>query len=146
LKGLLWTSLEAEPRTIVLDEIDGASFPMYRFLQRLYHAKGMALVAVARDPVALGTLGRLFWDPRAIVHVQPLNDPDARELFDLAVDRFQLSHLDLEDFRDRVLESAHGNPGQIIEMCKMASNPMYLTGRHVKFAPLRIDVLTKFLG
>jgi len=146
LKGLLWTALEAEPRTIVIDGIDRASFPMYRFLQRLYFTRGMALLATARDAISLGALGRLFWDPRAILHLGPLHQADAAHLFDLAADRFRLRDLDLEDFRHKVLASAESNPGQIIEMCRMASNPIYVSGKHIKFAPLRIDALMRFLG
>jgi hypothetical protein len=146
LKGVLSTALEAEPRAIILDGIDRASFPVYRFLQRLYFAKGVAFVATTRDAISLGALGRLFWDPRATLHLEPLNPVDATHLFDLAADRFALRGLDVFDFRDRVLEAAQGNPGQIVEMCRMASNPMYVSGTHIKFAPLRIDVLAKFLG
>ena len=145
LKGILWESLEAEPRVIVLDGVASAAFPMYRFLQRLYFAKGMALIASARDPVALGSLARLFWDPRNTIQLQPLHEGDANRLFDLAVARFGIGHLDIEEFRLKVIEAAKGNPGQIIEMCRLASNPMYVSGRHIKFAPLRIDVLMKFL-
>jgi hypothetical protein len=145
LKGLLGTSLEAEPRAIILDGIDRASFPTYRFLQRLYFAKGMAFVATARDALCLGALGRLFWDPRATLHLKPLNHADCVHLFNIAADLFGLRDLDVREFRTKVLESARGNPGRIVEMCQMASNPMYVSGRHIKFAPLRIDVLTRFL-
>jgi hypothetical protein len=146
LKGMLYTSLEAEPRVIILDGIDQASFPTYRFLQRLYFTKGMAFVATARDAICLGALGRLFWDPRATLHLEPLNHVDSMRLFDIAAEQVGLLDLDVHEFRDKVLESARGNPGQIVEMCRMASNPMYVSGRHIKFAPLRIDVLTRFLG
>jgi hypothetical protein len=145
LKGLLWTSLEAEPRVIVLDGVAGASFPIYRFFQRIYFVKGMALIASSRDPVSLGALGRLFWDPRNTIHLHPLNHVDQNHLFDLAVVRFGLSHLDIEEFRHKVFEAVKGNPGQLIEMCRLAPNPMYITGRHIKFAPLWIDVLMKFI-
>jgi hypothetical protein len=145
LKGLLWTALEAEPRVIILDGIDRASFPTYRFLQRLYFAKGMAFVATARNAVCLGALGRLFWDPRAMLHLEPLNHIDSMRLFDIAAGQFGLRNLDVREFRDKALESARGNPGQIVEMCRMASNPMYVSGSHIKFAPLRIDVLTRLL-
>ena len=118
---------------------------MYRFLQRLYFAPGMAIVTSVRDIASLGTLSRLFWDPRQMIHIRPLKVADAQRLFDLAADHFGLRHLDVEEFRDKVLESAHGNPGQIIEMCRLASNPLYVSGKHIKFAPLRIDVLMKFL-
>jgi hypothetical protein len=145
LKGLLWTSLEAAPLTIVLDGINGASFPMYRFLQRLYFARGMAIIATARDTGSLGALSRLFWDPRSILQIRPLNHADSERLFGLAAKRFGLEHLDLDDFREKVLESAHGNPGEIVEMCRLASNPLYVSGTHIKFAPLRIDVMMRFL-
>ena len=146
MKGLLCTSLEAEPRVIILDGIDRASFPTYRFIQRLYFVKGMAFVATARDTICLGALGRLFWDPRATLHLAPLSHSDSMRLFDIAADQFGIRDLDVQEFRNKVLESAKGNPGQIVEMCRMASNPMYVSGRHIKFAPLRIDVLARFLG
>ncbi len=145
LKGLLWTSLEAEPLTIILDGIDGASFPMYRFLQRLYFARGMAVVATARDVRSLGALARLFWDPRFIIQLHPLSHVDSERLFNLAARTFGLEELDLDEFREKVLESAQGNPGEIVEMCKLAANPLYVSGKHIKFAPLRIDVMMRFL-
>ncbi|MGD1094600.1 MAG: ATP-binding protein [Bryobacteraceae bacterium] len=146
LKGLLWTSLEAQPRTIILDGINRASFPAYRFVQRLYFAKGMAFLATARDAISLGALGRLFWDPRAIIRLQPLSHADALQVFEEAADRFHLRELEIEEFRNKVLEAAKGNPGQIVEMCRMASNPIYISGKHIKFAPLRIDAVARFLG
>ena len=145
LKGLLWSSLEADPLTIVLDGIDGASFPMYRFLQRLYFAPGMAIIAAARDTGTLGVLARLFWDPRKMLHIRPLNHADAERLFDLAAKKFSLEQLNVDEFREKVLGAAQGNPGEIIEMCRLAANPLYISGKHIKFAPLRIDVLMRFL-
>jgi hypothetical protein len=146
LKGLLWAALEAEPRAIAVDGIDRASFPTYRFFQRLYFVKGVSLIATAKDAISLGALGRLFWDPRSILHLDPLQHADAARLFDRAADQFGLRDLDIQEFRDKVLGSAKGNPGQIVEMCRMASNPIYVSGKHIKFAPLRIDAVTRFLA
>jgi len=146
LKGLLWTSLEVQPLTIVLDGIDGGSFPMYRFLQRLYFVPGMAIIGASRDTASLGTLSRLFWDPRRILHLRPLNETDSEQLFQLAARRFAIEDLALDDFREKVLEAARGNPGEIVEMCRLAANPLYISGKHIKFAPLRIDVMMRFLS
>jgi hypothetical protein len=146
LRGLLWRVLEAHPRPLIVDGVYRSGFQAYRFFQRLYHLPGMAIIAAARDLVRLGALQRLFWDPRQAVHLPPLAQAEALRLFHLAVDRFQLRGLDLDDFGDRALESAQGNPGQIIEMCRLAADPRYLSGRHVKFAPLRIDMMMKFLA
>jgi len=145
LRGLLWASLEAEPRVIVLDGVSAAGFPTYRFLQRLSFTKGVGLIASAKDPISLGALGRLFWDPRNTLHIPPLNQSDAKQLFDLAIRHFGLNHLAIEEFREKAIEAAHGNPGQLIEMCKLATNPMYASGARIKFAPLRIDALMRFL-
>jgi hypothetical protein len=146
LKGLLWSAMETSPVPMMLDGIAGASFPAYRFLQRIYHAPGMALFAGSRDAFCLGALARLFWNPEKTLHILPLQERDAEQLFESAADHFKLRRLALDEFRDKVLESARGNPGQIIEMCRLAAQPQYHAGRYIKFAPLRIDTVTKFAG
>jgi len=145
LKGLLWTAVETSPVPMVLDGIAGASFPTYRFLQRVYHTHGMALFATSRDAFSLGALARLFWNPTKMLNIPPLHERDAEQLFEAAADHFKLRNLDLDEFREKVLESACGNPGQIIEMCRLATQPQYLAGRYIKFAPLRIDTVMKFV-
>jgi AAA ATPase domain len=146
LKGLLWNALEQEPTTILLEGVDGASRQTYRFLQRLYFVAGMTFIVTSRDQVHLGELGRLFWDPRKTRHIHPLSETEARQLFEAAADHFGLRDLSIEDFREKALDSAKGNPGQIVEMCRLAANPIYVTGRgYVKFAPLRIDAMMRFL-
>jgi energy-coupling factor transporter ATP-binding protein EcfA2 len=144
LKGILWASLETQPLTVVLDGIDGGSFTMYRFLQRLYFANGMAILAAARDRKLLGAVSRLFWDARQIIPIDPLNQTDSEQIFAWAVKHFSLGDLELDGFRVKVLKCARGNPGQIVEMCRYASNPLYISGKRIKFAPLRIDVMTRF--
>lgn len=144
LKGLLWTAVETSPVPMMLDDIGSNSFPTYRFLQRIYHAPGMAFFAASRDAFSLGALGRLFWNPAKALNIPPLQERDAEQLFEAAADHFRLRHLDLDEFREKVLESACGNPGQIIEMCRLATQPQYHAGRYIKFAPLRIDTVIKF--
>ncbi len=144
LKGLLWTAVETSPVPMMLDGIASASFPTYRFLQRIYHAPGMALFAASRDALSLGALARLFWNPAKALNIPPLQERDAEQLFEAAADHFKLRHLDLDEFREKVLGSACGNPGQIIEMCRLAIQPQYHAGRYIKFAPLRIDTVIKF--
>lgn len=146
LRGILWRSLEAEPRTIVLDGVNRAGHQTYRFLHRLYFVARMAIIATARDQLHLGELARLFWDPRKTLHVQPLSGREALELFGAAADHFGLRHLPLDEFREKVLECAEGNPGQIVEMCRLAANPQYVAGNYIKFALIRIDALMKHLG
>jgi hypothetical protein len=144
LKGLLWTAVETSPVPMILDGVTGAGFPTYRFLQRIYHTPRMALFAASRDGLSLGALARLFWNPAKALNVPPLHERDAEQLFEAAADHFKLRNLDLDEFREKVLESARGNPGQIIEMCRLATQHQYHVGRYIKFAPLRIDTVMKF--
>jgi hypothetical protein len=144
LKGLLWTALEISPLPMILDGVTGAGFPTYRFLQRIYHTRGMALFAASRDTFSLGALARLFWNPTKTVNIPPLSQRDAEQLFEAGANYFKLRDLDLDEFGNKALESAHGNPGQIIEMCRLAAQPQYQSGRYIKFAPLRIDTVMKF--
>jgi hypothetical protein len=146
LRGILWTALEQHPAILILDQINGAGHRTYRFLQRIYHAKGMTVVAASRDLRTLDDLARLFWDSRQMINLGPLNESESLELFDTITVQLGLRTLDLSQFRRQVLESAHGNPGQIVEMCKLAADPRYRYGEKLKFGLLRIDAMTKFLA
>ncbi len=146
LRGLLRTALFEDPRVIVLDGINKAGFRTFRFLEQFSYREGMAWIGAARSERDLGALRRLFWDPRKTLRIKPLDDREAAQLFETAADHFRLRHLDLGPFRQRVLESAGGNPGQIVEMCRLASQPQYISGRYIKFAPLRIDTKMRFAG
>jgi hypothetical protein len=104
----------------------------------------VALFATSRDVSTLGALARLFWNPAKVLNIPPLPERDAERLFESAADFFKLHHLDINDFREKALESARGNPGQIIEMCRLATQPQYQVGRCIKFSSLRIDTVVKF--
>jgi hypothetical protein len=147
LRGILWNALEKQPARIVLDGVHSASFPVLRVFQRSYFMRGMSIVASARDAMELGALGRLFWDPRLLLQLKPLNDAAAAQLFERAVHVCGLAVPNLGEFRRRVLAAAAGNAGQIVEMCRLASKPEYrtATGR-IKFELVRIDCLVSTVG
>ena len=146
LKGLVLDALKAEPRPVLLEDVERADPRMYRFLQEVYHRPGNCLIVTARSRDCLGHLRKLLWDPREEISLKPLTPPECKKLFDAAAERFGLGSLDLEEFRRKVLLSACGNPGQILEMCRLAARPEYQYGRHIKFLPLRMDVLPAFVG
>lgn len=145
LKGVLWRAFEEDPCTMVLDGIEAASPPVYRFLQRIYFTPGAAIVGLARARHSLGYLQRLFWDPREILEVKPLSERDSCELFDLTISSTPVPGVDLDDLRERILGSAGGNPGYIIEMCRMAANARYRSGSYVKFGLMRIDMAARLV-
>jgi len=144
LRGVLWNALEKRPGRLIVDGVDSASFPVLRFFQRIYFVRGMSIVVSARDGVALGALGRLFWDPRKTVQLSPLNDAASAELFTRAIEACGVRAANLDEFRRRTLDAAGGIGGQIVEMCRLAARPEYLTrsGR-IKFELVRIDSLVR---
>jgi len=147
LRGVLWSALEKQPARIILDGIDCASFPVLRFLRRIYFVRGMSIVASAPDLFGLGALGRLFWDPRKTLQLKPLNDAASAELFEQAVHAYGVHASNLDEFRGRVLEAAAGIGGEIVEMCRLAARPEYLTATsRIKFELVRIDCLMRTLG
>jgi hypothetical protein len=146
LKAGVLAALEAEPRPILLEDATDCDPRMYRFLRAVYHTPGSCLIATARSRAATGHLRKLLWDPREEICLKPLSRPEAGALFEAAAAAYNLSALDLEDFRNRTLTAARGNPGQILATCRLATRPEYRRGRRIKSLPLRMDALPSFLG
>jgi hypothetical protein len=146
LKGLIWNALEKSPVPMALDGIGGAGVPTYRFLQRVYYIPGMGILVAARDPACLGALHRLFWNPLQTLNLPPLRTREAQQLFGAAVVHFRLQGLQLDTFREKVLECARGTPGQIVEMCRLAAQPQYVSGGHIKFSSVRMDAIINHCG
>lgn len=145
LKPAILGSLQRQPLAVIVEDMAGADPRMYRFLQAIYHTSGNCLVVTARARQSLGYLRRLLWDPREHIVLHPLKPAEAAGLFETAAAAYKLDTLDLDRFRKQVLRSAHGNPGQIVAMCRLAARPEYQLGRHVKFLPLRMDALPAFV-
>lgn len=139
LRGLLWESIERKPGMILLDHLSKPGRQTYRFLQRLCFTPGMGIVGAARERQDVGELRGLFWDPRQTVRVQPLSKEESLQLFEAAAAHYGLNGLALEEFRHKVLECAAGNPGQIVAMCRLASDPRYQAGTYIKFSLIRIE-------
>lgn len=142
LRPLVLESLHRSPVCLLIEDVAHAGPRMYRFLQELYYVPRACLIVTATSRDNLGFLHKLLWDPREEVSLAPLSRPDAQRLFDAAADRFELRPLDLDEFRQKVLTAARGNPGQIVSMCRLAGRPEYQSGRRIKFLPLRIDMLS----
>lgn len=141
LKGVLWDAFAAAPGPIVLDHLGSPGSRLYRFLQRLYHTPGMSLIAIARSRAQLGELHRLFWDPRDAAVFKPLAERDARRLFDAAAAAFGADCANIEDLRHSVLKTARGNPGKIVEMCRLAAQPGYRRDGRVLISTVHLDTI-----
>ena len=65
----------------------------------------------------------------------------ARELLERCIERFALTSLDLDDFREEMLHLSGNLPGAIVKMCEMAANPRYHYGDRVKLKLVHVDYL-----
>lgn len=142
LKPLILESLRSPPVCVLIEDVAHADPRMYRFLQELHYIPRACLIVTATSRDKLGFLRKLLWDPREEISLAPLSRSDDQYIFDAAADGFDLRSLDLDEFRRKVLTAARGNPGQIVSMCRLAGRPEYQSGRHIKFLPLRIEVLS----
>ena len=146
LKALVLNALCRAPQCVVLEDLHDADPRMYRFLQKLYYIPGVSLIVTATSRADLGFVRKLLWNPREEILVEPLSRAEAQLLFDEAVCAFGIESLKIDDFGRKVLAAAKGNPGQILAMCRMAARPEYQRGGHIKFLPLRMDMLSAFLS
>jgi len=146
LKPLVLNALRSNPAAVIVESLESRDPRMYRFLQELYYIPGASLIVTARSVDRIGHVRKLLWDPRERIALKPLSRPESTELFEEAVRIFRLESFDLDDFRGKAMEAAHGNPGKIIAMCRLATEPQYRSGRYIKFLPLRMDMLSAFVS
>lgn len=146
LKPLVLNALRANPASVILENLESRDPRMYRFLQELYYVPGVSLMVTARSMDRIGYVRKLLWDPREKIVMKPLSRRESMQLFEEAARMFRLESFDLDDFRTKVIEAAHGNPGKIIAMCRLATEPQYRSGQHIKFLPLRMDMLSAFVS
>lgn len=141
LKTMILRQLRERPHCVVLDHVRFAEPRTYRFLQEIYYLRGCSLLVAACSRADIGYLWKLLWDPREEIALRPLPRPEAYRLFDLAASRHQLDKTVINSLRDRVVSAAHGIPGLIVAMCRLARSPEYRDGERVLFVTLRIDAM-----
>lgn len=146
LKPLVLNALRARPGPVIVENLESRDPRMYRFLQELYYIPGASLIVTARSIHCIGYVRKLLWDPRETIVMQPLSRPESLGLFEEAVRTFRLDSFELDDFRHKVIDAARGNPGQIVQMCRLATLSEYQSGRYIKFLPLRMDMLSAFVS
>lgn len=145
LRGMLWKALAAEPRSLILEDVQPASAPLYRFLQPVRHFRGMSLIATAHDRSELGFLNRVLWDPRNELILRPLTQYESNDLADAAETHFSLPcDVNRAELRGEILAACGGNPGRIIETYRLASHPQYQANGRIKLGLIQIDLAARF--
>jgi hypothetical protein len=146
LKPLVLNALRANPRCVVLENVEAVEARMYRFLQEVCSLPDTCLVVTTRSKSRIGHLRKLLWDPGEELALKPLTRQESLQLFEEACRAFGLHGFDVDEFRNQVLRAARGNPGQILGMCRLAGQPAYQSGNRIRFGQVRMDVLPVFLS
>lgn len=139
-------ALRLRPQWLWIDAPQPASPHLYRFLQRVLWIDGCGLLVSAIHRGQLGYLGRLLWDPRQEITLQPLPRASSAALLEAAMSAFGLAALpQMEQFRRQALAAGAGNPGRIVALCRLGAQAQYWRAGHLLFTPLWMDVLTQLV-
>lgn len=143
LRGILFTAAEQGDYRFLLDRLAPVSHAFAELLKEImYRAKTpVYLTGHGYSHAAVGYAWSLYWTDEYRVHLGPLSEVSARALLERCIERFALSSLDLDGFREELLHLSGNSPGAIVKMCKLAANPRYHYGDRVKLKLVHVDYL-----
>jgi hypothetical protein len=143
IRGILLTAAEQGEYRFVVDDLPPASRSMAQLLKEImYRTKTpIYLTGLGYTQSEIGHAWSLYWTDEYRIRLGPLPEARARELLERCIQRFGLSSLDLEGFREEVLRLSAHLPGSIVKMCELAAEPRYHYGDQVKVRLVHLDYL-----
>jgi len=143
LRGILLTAAERGDYRFFLDHLPPVSHAFAGLLKEMiYRAKTpVYLTGHGYSQAEIGYAWSLYWTDEYRLHLGPLSEVCARELLQTCIERFALTSLDLDDFREEILHLSGNLPGAIVKMCELAANPRYHYGDRVKLKLVHVDYL-----
>ena len=148
LKGAVYRSLQMASYWVFLDHVPPLTHAAAKVVRELVWMCNTPVYLAARGsgPEEGGHAAEIYWSERHRLLLEPLPIPAARALLEFCIRRFGLARLDLDDFRETVLSRSGYNPGALISMCKLAAQPAYHYGTHIKTRMIYIDYLMSLNG
>ncbi len=145
LRGLLYRAAGAGEYWIFLEDLAPMTHMLVRIVKELMINQETPIYAIAPGWTyeELGYGAQLFWNDRLRLHVGALPVASAKELVEWSIQRFELSQLDLDGFREDILEFSGMLPGAILRMCAAASDSRYQFEGRIKTKLLHVDYLMK---
>lgn len=145
LRSLLFQAFDRSRYWLFWDNVSHAALAHYHFLRETIRMRKTPAYLLARGtgPEYLGQAGRLFWSDEHRLGLGLLAPEDAKTLLAVAVEREGLECLDLDGFREQVLELSRGLPGAIVRMAAMAARPEYQRGKRPKTKLIYMDYLVE---
>lgn len=145
LRSLLFRAFDSGRYWVFWDNVGRLGLAHYHFLREVIWMRKTPVYLLARGLgyEYLGQVSRLYWSDEWRVELGPLVPEDARALLQAAIEKEELTNLDLTEFQEQVLEASRGLPGAILRMVAMARHPRYRYGNRVKAKLIHIDYLVQ---
>ncbi len=144
LKGTLYRTVEQGDYRIFLDHLPPLTLAVAKVIKELFWMRKTPVYLLIQDEFAQRMYqfyNFFYWGDRERLTLQPLPYEAAAELLESCIERFGLSRLVLDDFREEVLELSKRVPGAIVKMSSLAADPRYQYGSHIKIQSVYIDYL-----
>lgn len=144
LRGTLYRAVDGAGYRVFLDHVGHLTSAMARVIKELFWMRQTPVYLIFSEEPEPRIVSRAFyWGEREELQVGPLPLSAARQLLERCIQRFALARLDLDGFRDEVLELSHLLPGAIVSMCELASHPQYQFESRIKIKLIHIDYLMR---
>jgi len=141
LKGVVFDALREGRHCIVLDHIRRPPYSYAAVVRELIGWCSTPVITLARSAHMedTGFLQPIYSDRRAQVELKNFDEEAAERFARRIAERLNLVADNLPDVLGHVVEYSRGNPGAILAMLNMATQPKYRSEDRVKITPLYID-------
>jgi DNA polymerase III delta prime subunit len=141
IRGIVADALRETSYWIVLDHLRSPSQSFAASLKDVCKGTATPLIAVARSAHMedVGFLLPMFSDRSEKYALRDFDSDRARKFAMRTAQEMSLSASNRDEAIQKIVQYSKGNPGAIVAMLQMAASPKYVTGQHVKLAPLYID-------
>jgi len=141
VRGLVREALRDSKYMVVVDHLTRPSQALAGCLRELMQSCSVPVIAVARSVHMedAGFVLPLFPDRAARVHLRNFGPEMSRQFAAARARTEGLKARNLAQFLERVVDYSEGNPGAMLQMIHLATQPRYCTEDQIKIAPLYID-------
>ncbi len=143
LRGTLYQAAAGSQYRFFLDHFPPLTHAVSRVVKQLVRMEGTPVYLLARGFTEreIGHVTDIYWSDPHRLAIGALSEPAARDLLERCIQRFDLSGLDLNDFRKEIIHLSGCIPGAVVQMCALAAEPRYRYGSQIKTKLIHIDYL-----
>jgi hypothetical protein len=144
LKGTLYHTVQRGDYRILLENFPLRNRALAKVAKELFWMRKTPIYLLIRDEEEKHIdqmLSYFYWGDREQLVLRPLPAKAAAALLEDCIERFELSRLELVEFRKNALELSARVPGAIVKMCALAADPQYQHGLCIKTQSVYLDYL-----